>query len=202
MYSSSNSFEIIGLSSPVRVARLLISMSDYRCLKNGKMPIPGILKNGKTSISGILKREFFKMYLEDTGLFVTLCFMDKDVSDNIIYEYLVSGRLPANLGFVFENAVAQALIAAGYKAFYHTFLKDDGKHSYEVDFIIPSGERICPIEVKSSRINPHKSLDKFIEKYGKVIDIPIMISTKNIRMIGDILNIPIYMTGFLNRRRL
>ncbi|MBR2348860.1 MAG: ATP-binding protein [Candidatus Methanomethylophilaceae archaeon] len=156
----------------------------------------------RVGMSMTVDREFFKMYLEDTGLFVTLCFMDKDVSDNIIYEHLVSGRLPANLGFVFENAVAQALTAAGYKAFYHTFLKDDGKHSYEVDFIIPSGERICPIEVKSSRINPHKSLDKFIEKYGKVIDIPIMISTKNIRMIGDILNIPIYMTGFLNRRRL
>ena len=144
--------------------------------------------------------DFFKMYLEDTGLFVTLCFMDKDISDNTIYEHLISGKLPANLGYVFENAVAQALVGAGYKAFYHTFPKEDGKHYYEVDFIIPSGKRIIPIEVKSSKIKPHRSMDRFVEKHSRDIDIPMMISTKNIGMIDGILNIPIYMAGFLNRR--
>ena len=143
--------------------------------------------------------DFFKMYLEDTGLFVTLCFMDKDISDNTIYEHLVSGKLPANLGYVFENAVAQALVAAGYKAFYHTFPKEDCKHYYEIDFIIPSGKKIIPIEVKSSKIRPHKSMDGFIEKHSRDIDIAMMISTKNIGMTDGILNIPIYMTGFLNR---
>lgn len=113
----------------------------------------------RVGMSMTMDPDFFKMYLEDTGLFITLCFMDKDVSDNIIYEHLVSGRLPANLGYVFENAVAQALVAAGYKVFYHTFPKEDGKHHYEIDFIIPSGKKICPIEVKSSKIRPHKSLD-------------------------------------------
>ena len=154
----------------------------------------------RVGMSMTLDPDFFKMYLEDTGLFVTLCFMDKDISDNIIYEHLISGKLPANLGYVFENAVAQALIAAGYKAFYHTFPKEDGKHYYEVDFIIPSGNKIIPIEVKSSKIKPHKSMDKFIEKHSRDIDIPMMISTKNIGMIDGILNIPIYMTGFFNRR--
>ena len=144
--------------------------------------------------------DFFKMYLEDTGLFVTLCLMDKDISDNIIYEHLASGRLPANLGYVFENAVAQALVAAGYKTFYHTFPKKDGKHYYEIDFVIPSGKKIIPIEVKSSKIRPHRSMDRFIEKHSRDIDIPMMISTKNIGITDGILNIPIYMTGFLNRR--
>lgn len=133
-------------------------------------------------------------------MFVTLCFMDEDISDNIIYEHLVSGKLPANLGYVFENAVAQALVAAGFRAFYHTFPKEDGKHYYEIDFIIPSGKRIIPIEVKSSKIRLHKSMDRFIEKHGGDIEVPIMISTKNIGMIDGILNIPVYMTGFLNRR--
>ena len=149
--------------------------------------------------------DFFKMYLEDTGLFVTLCFMDKAASDNIIYEHLVSGKLPANLGYVFENAVAQALVAAGYRTFYHTFPKEDGKHYYEIDFIIPSGKRIIPIEVKSSKVRPHKSMDGFIGKHGSDIDVPMMISTKNIGMVDGILNIPIYMAGFLdsnNRRSL
>ena len=154
----------------------------------------------RVGMSMTLDPDFFKMYLEDTGLFVTLCFMDKDISDNIIYEHLISGKLPANLGYVFENAVAQALVAVGYKAFYHTFPKEDGKHYYEIDFIIPSGKKIIPIEVKSSKIKPHRSMDRFIEKHGRDIDVPMMISTKNIGTVDGILNIPIYMTGFLNRR--
>ena len=154
----------------------------------------------RVGMSMTLDPDFFKMYLEDTGLFVTLCFMDKGTSDNIIYEHLVSGKLPANLGYVFENAVAQALIAAGYKVFYHTFPKEDGNHYYEIDFIIPSGKKIIPIEVKSSKIKPHRSMDRFIEKHGRDIDVPMMISTKNIGMVDGILNIPIYMTGFLGRK--
>ena len=154
----------------------------------------------RVGMSMTLDPDFFKMYLEDTGLFVTLCFMDKGTSDNIIYEHLVSGKLPGNLGYVFENAVAQALVAAGYKAFYHTFPKEDDKHYYEIDFIIPSSKKIIPIEVKSSKIKPHRSMDKFIEKHGRDIDVPMMISTKNIGMVDGILNIPIYMTGFLGRK--
>lgn len=101
---------------------------------------------------------------------------------------------------MFENAVAQALVAAGYKTFYHTFPKEDNRHYYEIDFIIPSGKKIIPIEVKSSKIRPHKSMDKFIEKHGRDIDVPIIISTKNIGEADGIMNIPIYMTGFLNRK--
>lgn len=154
----------------------------------------------RVGMSMTLDPDFFKMYLEDTGLFVTLCFMDKDISDNIIYEHLISGRLPANLGYVFENAVAQALVAAGYRTFYHTFPKEDGKHYYELDFIISSGRKIIPIEVKSSKIKPHRSLDRFVEKHNCDIDVPMIISTKNIGMAGGVLNIPIYMIGFLNRK--
>lgn len=155
----------------------------------------------RVGMSMTIDPKFFKMYLEDTGLFVTLCFMDKDVSDNIIYEHLVSGKLPANLGYVFENAVAQALVAAGYKTFYHTFPKEDGKHYYEIDFIIPSGNKIIPIEVKSSKIRPYKSMENFIEKHGREIDVPMLISTKNLGMTDGILNVPIYMTCFLKKRQ-
>ena len=54
--------------------------------------------------------------------------------------------------------------------------------------------------MKSSKIKPHRSMDKFIEKHGRDIDVPMMISTKNIGMVDGILNIPIYMTGFLGRK--
>ncbi|AMK13581.1 ATPase AAA+ superfamily [methanogenic archaeon mixed culture ISO4-G1] len=143
--------------------------------------------------------EKFKMFLEDTGLFVTLCFYDREFSDNVIYTALVRGRLPANLGYVYENAVAQSLVAAGYKLFYHTFPKKDSKHRYEVDFLIPSGKKICPVEVKSSSTSSHASLDAFISKHKKEIHHSIMISPRNLKEENEILYIPIYMTGLIGR---
>ena len=145
--------------------------------------------------------EFFKLFLEDTGLFVTLCFYDREFSDNTIYKSLVRGRLPANLGYVYENAVAQGLKAAGYELFYHTFPKNDSKHKYEIDFIIPSGKKVCPIEVKSSSVSSHASLDAFIEKHGSDVHRGIVISGKNLKEENGIVYLPIYMTGLLNRLR-
>ena len=143
--------------------------------------------------------EVFKMFLEDTGLFITLCFYDRDFSDNVIYKGLINGRLPANLGYVYENSVAQGLKAAGYRLYYHTFLKDDGKHRYEVDFIIPSGKKVCPVEVKSSNVSSHASLDAFMEKHSKDVDKGIIISPKNLREEGNVLYLPIYMIGLIDK---
>lgn len=55
----------------------------------------------------------YKMFVGDTGLFVTLAFWDKDVTENVIYEKLLSDKLSANLGYVYENIVAQVLTAKG-----------------------------------------------------------------------------------------
>lgn len=145
-----------------------------------------------------LEPEMFKMFLEDTGLFITLCFRDREFSDNSIYAALIGGKLPANLGYVYENAIAQGLTAAGYGLFYHTFPKDS-KHNYEIDFVIPSGKRVCPIEVKSSSISSHVSLDEFMRKHRTDIKRGIVISTKNLKEENGIVYLPIYMTGLIGR---
>ena len=142
--------------------------------------------------------ETFKLYLEDTGLFITLCFYDKEVSDNLIYKELVNGKLPANLGYVYENAVAQALTALRFKLYYHTF-KKDLKHDYEIDFLISMKNKICPIEVKSSRTSSHKSLDSFMKKHKSQIYQSIIVSTKNLKEENGVLYLPIYMVGLLDK---
>ena len=53
----------------------------------------------------------YKLYVGDTGLFVTLAFWDKAATDNIIYQKLLSDKLSADLGYVYENIVAQMLVA-------------------------------------------------------------------------------------------
>ena len=56
--------------------------------------------------------------------------------------------------------IAQMLTAAGNELFYYTF-PDENNHNYEIDFLLSRGNKICPIEVKSSGYKTHKSLDDF-----------------------------------------
>ena len=104
----------------------------------------------------------FKMFMADTGLFITLAFWDKKFTENIIYEKLLSDKLSADLGYVYENLVAQMLKANGHELYYYTWPSDTSNHLYEVDFLLSNGTKIVPIEVKSSGYKTHKSLDLFL----------------------------------------
>ena len=141
-------------------------------------------------------RERFKLYVGDTGLMVTLAFWDKRFTENELYSKLLSDKLPANLGYVYENLIAQMLRAAGNKLYYHTWPKDES-HSYEIDFILSRGAKICPIEVKSSNHKSHVSLDEFCKKYSSRINNRYLVYTKDLRKDGETLLVPIYMAGLL-----
>ena len=138
----------------------------------------------------------FKLFIADTGLFVTLAFWDKDFTENTIYEKLLSDKLSVNLGYVYENIVAQMLVAAGNRLFYYTWAKDE-KHYYEIDFLISQGSKITPIEVKSSGYKSHTSLDKFCEKYSERIQNRYVIHTKDLSRESGITYVPAFMTSFL-----
>lgn len=139
----------------------------------------------------------FKLFLADTGLLVTLIFKDKDFTENIIYEKILSDKLGVNLGYVYENAVAQILSTNGHALYYHTFLNEKTKHNYEVDFLLSKKNKICPIEVKSSGYSMHKSLDAFSEKYSERILEKYLVYTKDLRKDADILMMPVYMLPFM-----
>ena len=139
----------------------------------------------------------FKMFLSDTGLFTTLMFKDKDFTENVIYEKLLSDKLSANLGYLYENIVAQILAFKGNGLFYYTMFNDVSRHNYEIDFLLAEKNKICPIEVKSSGYMTHKSLDVFSEKYSNRILRKYLISTKGLSKDKDILRLPIYMVPFL-----
>ena len=138
----------------------------------------------------------YKMFLADTGLFVTLAFWDKDFTENIIYQKLWADKLNTNMGYIFENVVAQMLRATGYELYYHTFLTED-RHNYEVDFLLSKGQKLVPIEVKSSGYKTHKSLDVFCGKYPSRISERILLYTKDCQKDGPTLCLPVYFTPFL-----
>lgn len=139
----------------------------------------------------------YKMFVADTGLFVTLAFKDKDFTENVIYQKLLSDKLDANLGYVYENVVAQMLTAAGNKLFYYTFPTSTGKHNYEIDFLLSRGNKVCPIEVKSSGYKRHASLDAFCEKFSSRVLQRYLIYTKDLHKDEQTLMLPIYLTQFL-----
>lgn len=139
----------------------------------------------------------FKLFLSDTGLFTTLMFKDRDFTENIIYEKLLNDKLSANLGYLYENAVAQILTANGNALFYHTFMNESTRRNYEIDFILVRKNKVCPIEVKSSGYKTHASLDAFSRKFSDRILDKYLIYTKDFAKDEDIFCLPIYLVQFL-----
>ena len=139
----------------------------------------------------------YKLFISDTGLFITLVYRVKDFTDYVIYNKLLSDKLDTNLGYIYENAVAQMLTVKGNNLFYYTFGSETSNHLYEIDFLLSSGNKICPMEVKSGNYRSHTSLDLFCEMYSKRIKEKYVAHTKDYKRENGISYLPVYMVPFL-----
>ena len=139
----------------------------------------------------------YKLYLSDTGLFVTLLFIDRPVTENDIYAKMLSDKLPANLGYLYENLVAQMIAASGRELFYHTWEKDGSTHYYEVDFLISEGSKINAFEIKSSGSGKHESIKEFSKKFSQNVNKVYLISQKDVGREENVLLKPFYFMPFL-----
>ncbi len=137
----------------------------------------------------------YKLYLADTGLFTTMLFNDGTETNKDIYNKLLADKLPANLGYLYENAVAQAIKSMGKDLYYHTWQKDNSTHSYEVDFLIQDCAKLIAIEVKSSAAKNHESIDAFFQKYSRHISRRILFSQQDVDNDKDLELKPVYMTS-------
>ncbi|MCI6704559.1 MAG: ATP-binding protein [Erysipelotrichaceae bacterium] len=141
--------------------------------------------------------DYFKLYFSDIGLFTTMLFdSGKGIEDNI-YSKLLSDKLESDLGYLYENVVAQMIVASGRNLYYHTWHDKDKTHSNEVDFLITNKNKIIPIEVKSSSIKNHKSIDLFVEKYSQIVGRRFLFSQKDISHDGMLELMPIYLVPFI-----
>ncbi len=141
-------------------------------------------------------QERYKAFLTDTGLFITLAFWDKRQTENTIYTKLLSDKLDANLGYVYENLVAQMLRTSGNELFYYTF-PDGNNHNYEVDFLLSRGNKLVPIEVKSSGYKTHRSLDEFCSKFSSRIGQRLLLYAKDYQKDGPTTCLPVYFAPFI-----
>ena len=153
--------------------------------------------NPRVSLTNTKDFNSYKLYLSDTGLFVTLLFIDRPVTENDIYAKLLSDKLPANLGYLYENLVAQMIAASGRELFYHTWEKNGSTHYYEVDFLISEGSKINVFEIKSSGTGKHESIKEFSKKYSQNVNKVYLISQKDVGREENLLLKPFYFIPFL-----
>ena len=153
----------------------------------------------RASLSLTKDLDSYKLYIADTGLFITLMFIDRPSAENEIYKKLLADKLPANLGYLYENVVAQMLTASGRELYYHTWEKEGSTHYYEIDFLISKGSKVSAIEVKSSGTGKHESLTEFRKRYSKHVKDCYIISQKDVDRKEDLKNLPVYLTPFLGR---
>ena len=151
----------------------------------------------RSSLSDAKDFDSYKLYLSDTGLFVTLMFIDRPEAENDVYAKLLSDKLPSNLGYLYENLVAQMLAATDRELFYHTWEKKDSTHYYEVDFLVSEGSKLNAFEVKSSGIGKHESINEFAIKYSKHVHKTYLVSQKDVNKDGALLMRPFYLFPFL-----
>ncbi len=182
---------IIGNVADDKMSELLMNLEDSKTVN-----IAHHADDPNIGIPVSANYDKFKIFLADTGLFVTLAFWDKDFTENIIYDKLLSDKLSVNLGYVYENLIAQMLVASGNRLFYHTWKKDE-KHYYEIDFLLSRGAKLCPVEVKSSGYKAHASLDAFCDKYSARVGSRYLIYTKDLTKDNGTTLLPAHMTPLL-----
>lgn len=183
---------IVGALEDKKEEEMIVSLEDSKAvLVSYRSDDPNVGMSLTKDLS------MYKLFVADTGLFVTMAFWDKVFAENVIYQKLLLDKLEANLGYVYENLVAQMLTAAGNNLFYYTFAQDE-RHSYEIDFLLSRGNKICPIEVKSSGYKTHASLDEFRKKFSSRILNSYLLYTKDLQK-GDneLIYLPLYMTGLI-----
>lgn len=151
----------------------------------------------RVSLTDTKDFDSYKLYLSDTGLFVTLMFIDRPVTENDVYAKLLSDKLPANLGYLYENLVAQMVTASGRELYYHTWEKAGSTHYYEVDFLISEGSKINAFEIKSSGAGKHESIKMFYKKFSKNVHNIYLLSQKDVGKEENLLLKPFYLMPFL-----
>lgn len=153
--------------------------------------------NPSVALSQTRDNETFKLYLADTGLFMTMIFNSSGEIDENIYKKLLSDSLSADLGYLYENAVAQVISSSDRVLYYHTWKNENSSHYNEVDFLLTSKTKIVPLEVKSSGVGKHKSITEFQKKYSKQVLKQIMLSQKDVGHVEMLKLYPIYMLPYI-----
>ena len=136
-------------------------------------------------LDGNADQDTFKVYMRDTGLFVSM------LEDGTQFDIL-QGNLLGYKGAIFEGLIADIFSKMGRKLYY--FHKDSG---LEVDFVIRYKGACALVEVKANtgNVKSTKTILRHPEKYH--VTQAIKLGDYNIGMSEQILTLPLYMAFLL-----
>ncbi len=144
-------------------------------------------------------RTYVKCYMGDTGLLLSHAFDENGIAEEELYYQILNDKLSINEGMLYENAIAQMLVANGHKLYFYThYSEEKHRNDVEIDFIVSNNSKlkfkIFPIEVKSSKKYTTTSLERFTEKFKDRISEAYVIHPKNLFIKDNVICIPPYMT--------
>lgn len=139
-------------------------------------------------LDGNAIEEVFKIYMADTGLFISM------LEDGTQFDIL-QGNLYGYKGAIFENLIADIFIKMQRKLYY--FHKDSG---LEVDFLMRYKGECVLLEVKAKSGNT-KSTNTILKYPGKYhVYHAIKLGDYNVGRAEALLTLPLYMAFLLNEK--
>lgn len=133
-------------------------------------------------------RNLFKLFQNDIGLLAS------QYAEGIQMR-IIKGNKDINFGSIYENAVAQELVAHGIAPYYY-----NNKKRGELDFVIEFNGKVLPIEVKSGKdYEIHRALSNIMDCEEYNLHEAVVFNNDNLRVAGKIVYTPIYMVMFLEK---
>lgn len=173
-------------------ARAEMYENEFLWLKNAGVAIPVFnVDEPKLPLKLASSRNLFKLFSNDVGLLAC------QYSDGIQLKIL-TGDEAINHGSVYENVVAQELLAHGFDELYYYNSKKMG----ELDFILEYDGNVFPVEVKSGKdYSRHRALNNILTCPEYDIPQAVVLCNNNFEVKDDVIYVPIYMMMFLQKER-
>ena len=136
------------------------------------------------------KRNLFKLFMSDVGL------LTSQYSPNVRIDIL-NREASINNGGLFENVVAQELVAKHFDVYYF-----NSKKYGELDFVIELDGKSLPIEVKSGKdYKRHSALNNVLSSDNYSITEAYVFCNDNLHRENNIIYMPIYMVALIENKK-
>jgi predicted AAA+ superfamily ATPase len=164
--------------------------NSFLWLKNAGVTLPVYnVEEPKMPLLLSRSRNLLKLFQNDIGLLAA------QYADGIQLR-IIKGDKDINFGSIYENVVAQELVAHGLIPYYY-----NNKKRGELDFVIEYAGKILPIEVKSGKdYDTHRALSNIMDCSEYELPEAIVLSNNNLRIDHKIVYAPIYMIMFLENK--
>ena len=163
---------------------------SFMWLKDAGVAIPVYnIEEPKIPLRLACCRNLFKLFQSDCGLLAA------QYADGIQMRIL-KGDKDINFGAIYENAVAQELVAHGHDLYYY-----NNKKRGELDFVIQSDGKVLPLEIKSGKdYEVHRALSNIMGCGEYDLPEAIVFNNDNLHVKENIIYAPIYMLMFLEQK--